>query len=543
MYLEQSQKLSQNQTQSLSQGISLKRTIDQHEVLVLSNRDLAEHVQRKVEENDYLEYCLNGRAAAVSPSRNSNLDGYGAIAAKPRSDRTQNHYAMLQNVAGSEHHTTSLGDHLLRQLPDLELDLEQQITRSFDRTFAVFLIHEISNAYHDPSARRGGVGMLPRSLVELRSEYEASFEPVTMETTKTTLQQLQHHLSPPGVGAETESERVSLLLQRAAHPTGQEELRLDQPLKHLGQLQEVVNNHLEDLKARRFEFVAGVMGITTDWLTGEVLPELQRLLSTRPFDDFLDSATGIVPEVVIRLSETGDLVVSASNRAIPRIRVPRRYLADNIESQELRKRVNSNGRERSRFDEANRLVATIEWRKEVLQVLAEELAHLQNDFFRYGPEHLTPLSQRTLAKCDRIRARIEPMRFEQLSRIKEQLLLTNERITREELQRQLAEHEENISRLLESRISRALKDKWMDTPHGIYPIRMCFLDNPTWVERNLHAIILSESKDVPYSDGQLAEELEKRRIHLKPDTVRKYRTKLGFESANRRRANGIKRPA
>lgn len=544
MHMDQTQTISPDQTQSLSQRISLKATIDQNEALELTNRNLAEYVQNRVNENGYLEYCLKGKLADTPPWQTSKLDGYGGIASKPRKDRTDNHYEMLQNVAAPEHRTRSLREHLLCQLRDLEVGLKRRGVDSFDCGFAEFLLNEIATGNPDTNPDTStGIGMLPRSLVELRADYERVCESVTWATAQRTLDQIQQHLTPPGVGAETEIQRVSLLLQRVAQPMGHDELDLEQPLQYVNELQELVDNHLEDLKARRFGFVADTLNVTADYLTGKVMPELHRLLSTRPFDKFHTSNPGIVPEVIVRISESDEIAVKENNRFIPRIRVPKRFLADTNESRELRKCVNSDGRERTSLDEAKRLVETIVWRGSVLKLLAEELTRFQGDFFRYGPEHLTPLTQRDLAKCDDVREQLEPSRFEQLAQIKSEIASANDSLTKQRLTKDLARQEERITKLLESRISRALKDKWIDTPHGIYPMKKCFLDNPAWVERHLRAILLSESKLAPYSDVQLTEELRKHGIDLKSDTVRKYRKKLGFASANKRRVRSPKRSA
>lgn len=531
MRMDQTAEHTIDQTPSLSQRISLKATIDQHEALELSNSDLADYVQRKVNENTYLEYRLHGKQAEVSPSRTSKLDGYGAVASKPRAQRMHNHYSMLQNHPGSEHRTTSLCDYLLRQLPDIELDLIELDLggfESFDRGFAAFLVTEIATRTADPNEDgASGIGMLPRSLAELRSEYVDVYGPLTAETAEATLGHLQNRLTPAGLGARTEVERVLLLLERSKCSTGREELGLTQPLHHLDKLQHIVSKHLPDLKAQRFEVVANAIGITSNCVIADVLPELQRLLqlSARLFDAFVESATGIVPEVMVRLSESDELVTSVSDGAVPRIHVPKRYL----ESNDLRRRINSRGPERKQFDEARRLVSTLEWRRGVLQLIADELIQLQNEFFRYGLEHLKPLTQRTLAISRNIRRALLPALYEALADTKEPS----------------AKHEldEKITRILEPKISRALKDKWMDTPHGIYPIHVCFLDNPTWIKRHMKAIILDEPKDAPLSDEELAEQLKARSIDLKPDTVRKYRKKLGFESANKRRKAPIERSA
>ena len=93
-----------------------------------------------------------------------------------------------------------------------------------------------------------------------------------------------------------------------------------------------------------------------------------------------------------------------------------------------------------------------------------------------------------------------------------------------------------------STISRALKDKFIDTPRGIYPLS--FFTNSTSLGTAFHkshlhaeliAIIDHEDKKKPFSDEALAKQLATRGIMLSRRTVTKYRQQLSIPNQHHRK--------
>jgi RNA polymerase sigma-54 factor len=94
-------------------------------------------------------------------------------------------------------------------------------------------------------------------------------------------------------------------------------------------------------------------------------------------------------------------------------------------------------------------------------------------------------------------------------------------------------------------ISRAVADKYADTPWGIYALRDFFAggtqnangDDVAWdqVRQHLKAIVDTEYKAKPLSDEQLVERLRAEGLDVARRTVAKYREELGIPSSRRRR--------
>jgi RNA polymerase sigma-54 factor len=94
-------------------------------------------------------------------------------------------------------------------------------------------------------------------------------------------------------------------------------------------------------------------------------------------------------------------------------------------------------------------------------------------------------------------------------------------------------------------VSRAVDDKWLQTPRGLYPLRRFFVggtvsadgDEVAWdtVRVKLQEIIDGEPKDRPYSDDDLIKILGKQGITVARRTVTKYRKAMDIPSSRQRR--------
>ncbi|MHC4989427.1 MAG: RNA polymerase factor sigma-54, partial [Planctomycetota bacterium] len=94
-------------------------------------------------------------------------------------------------------------------------------------------------------------------------------------------------------------------------------------------------------------------------------------------------------------------------------------------------------------------------------------------------------------------------------------------------------------------VSRAVADKWLQTPRGIVPLRMFFSGGTatqsgremSWgaVKATLKEIIDQEDKTKPLSDEALAAALRERGIDIARRTVVKYRQQLDIPPARRRK--------
>jgi RNA polymerase sigma-54 factor len=94
-------------------------------------------------------------------------------------------------------------------------------------------------------------------------------------------------------------------------------------------------------------------------------------------------------------------------------------------------------------------------------------------------------------------------------------------------------------------VSRAVDDKWIQTPRGIYPLRRFFVggtksadgEDVAWdaIRIKLQEIVDHEDKSNPYSDEDLVEQLAKQGLTVARRTVTKYRKKMDIPSSRQRR--------
>ena len=94
-------------------------------------------------------------------------------------------------------------------------------------------------------------------------------------------------------------------------------------------------------------------------------------------------------------------------------------------------------------------------------------------------------------------------------------------------------------------VSRAVDDKWIQTPRGLFPLKRFFGggtktnsgEDIAWenIRRKLQELIDKEDKDEPYSDEALVDEMSKLGFNLARRTVTKYRKKMNIPSSRQRR--------
>ena len=93
--------------------------------------------------------------------------------------------------------------------------------------------------------------------------------------------------------------------------------------------------------------------------------------------------------------------------------------------------------------------------------------------------------------------------------------------------------------LHESTVSRALKDKFIETPFGVFPSKFFFKgaseNSQKSLKEAIREIIESEDKRKPYSDSKIAQLLKERGFKVARRTVAKYREEMGIPGAFKRR--------
>ena len=94
-------------------------------------------------------------------------------------------------------------------------------------------------------------------------------------------------------------------------------------------------------------------------------------------------------------------------------------------------------------------------------------------------------------------------------------------------------------------VSRAVDDKWVQTPRGNFPLKRFFGggtktadgEEMAWdtIKQKLLEIVAKEDKSNPMSDEEIVDELEKLGIPVARRTVSKYRKALKIPSSRQRK--------
>ena len=293
---------------------------------------------------------------------------------------------------------------------------------------------------------------------------------------------LVQKLDPPGVGARDLSE--CLLLQ------------LVPGVPHYEQLQALIANHLEDLEHNRLPAISRRTGYSLE-LIQEVLGELRKL-NPKPGADFSNVVvTPVTPDVFVELDEDGKYRVRLEETDTPSLFISpyyRKLFQDPATSQETRDYI------KRKINSAQWLIDSIQQRRSTLLKVARAIVDFQKAFLDKGPEAIEPLKMQQIA--DQVGVHV-------------------------------------------TTVSRAVDEKWIQTPRGIFPLKRFFCGGTTsaageevaWdtVRLKLHEIVNGEDKQHPLSDDQLVQQLAAAGITVARRTVTKYRKAMGILSSRQRR--------
>lgn len=289
-------------------------------------------------------------------------------------------------------------------------------------------------------------------------------------------------LDPPGVGAR--DLRECLLLQ----------VTDEMPLRDV--VITLVSSHLEDLGQNRLPVIERKTGYSIDTIK-LALEELRKLdpLPGRRFRRI--PVQTVAPDVILEQDEQGKYVIRLSNERLPQLRISRKYL------EMLRNGVDPQTKEyiKRKIESAKWLIESIEQRHSTLKRVAQAIVDRQTAFLDNGPEFIAPLKMQQIADVVGVHV---------------------------------------------TTVSRAVDDKWIQTPRGIFPLKRFFGggtktedgdEDVAWavIRIKLQEVIDKEDKSDPLSDDALVDEMKKLGYNLARRTVTKYRKKLNIPSSRQRR--------
>jgi RNA polymerase sigma-54 factor len=305
--------------------------------------------------------------------------------------------------------------------------------------------------------------------------------PVSQSEVEHALRVLQH-LEPLGVGARDLKE--CLLLQ------------LDGDTPHREVVRTLILHHLEDVMNNRLPLIHKRTGIDVETIQEAI--DVLRRLNPNPGAGF-DAANipYVAPDVQVEFVEDEDFKVKVVDDYLPDVYIKRslleRFKNRNIDPKErefLRKKIQS----------AQWLIDAIRQRRSTLEKVTRAIVEHQKPFLQKKAEHINPLKMQQIA--DQVGVHV-------------------------------------------TTISRAVDDKWVETPRGIFPLKRFFGggtvtaqgEEVAWelIKSKLTELINTEDKTNPWSDDELVKKLQEAGYPVARRTVTKYRKLLNIPSSRQRK--------
>jgi len=289
-------------------------------------------------------------------------------------------------------------------------------------------------------------------------------------------------LDPPGVGARNVEE--CLLLQLTPETPHREAVRA------------LVLNHLEDIQHNRLPVIQKKTGFDLETIHAAI--EVLKHLNPKPGAAFTtDNIPYVVPDIAVEKTEAGDYDIKLLDDWTPNIYISRRVIemyrdkSTDAQTKEFLKR---------KIQSAQWLIEAIEQRRSTLSKVTRAIIQHQKSFLDRGPEFIEPLKMQQIA--DQVGVHV-------------------------------------------TTVSRAVDDKWVQTPRGIFPLKRFFGggthtatgEEVAWetIKQKLLEIIANEDKNNPLSDEDLVKKLEEAGYPIARRTITKYRKMLNISSSRQRK--------
>ncbi|NLL18421.1 MAG: RNA polymerase factor sigma-54 [Clostridia bacterium] len=298
-----------------------------------------------------------------------------------------------------------------------------------------------------------------------------------------TALELIQEFDPPGVAARN---LVECLLLQLDSTYG------EQPLART-----IIVDYLEDLGEGRITKIAKNLGVSP----GEVQEagDLIKTLDPKPGRRFGDNTSTryIIPDVAVE-KVAGEYVVLVNDYTGSRLRINPQYrsiLVQGISGEEDTKKFIE-----SKLNSAVWIIKSIEQRRLTLYRVVKTIVDFQKDFLDYGIRHLKPLTLKQVA---------------------------------------------DVVDLHESTVSRAIANKYVQTPQGVHELKFFFASGvekaggqgvaSESIKKAMKELIDKEDPANPLTDQALTDALKRQGVRISRRTVAKYRDEMGIPSAGRRK--------
>ncbi|MFT5387671.1 MAG: RNA polymerase sigma-54 factor, partial [Candidatus Omnitrophota bacterium] len=259
----------------------------------------------------------------------------------------------------------------------------------------------------------------------------------------------------------------------------------------------IISDHLNDLALKKYTTIAKALKINTDEV--KTLAKKISSLEPRPARKFQESPSNIYVKPDIHIEEvSGEYKAVIHNHSTPQLHISPAYKNilknENVKPDEVEFI-------KEKIQNALIFMKSLEQRKQTIKQIADYITTNQQEFFVSGHTALKPMTLSDIAKT---------------------------------LDRN------------ESTISRAICNKYMDSPQGILPLKYFFSQGVTQscgknvsnrsIKEEIFEIVSEEDKTKPLSDEAILTCLKKRNISVARRTISKYRKELKILPSHLRRS-------
>lgn len=251
----------------------------------------------------------------------------------------------------------------------------------------------------------------------------------------------------------------------------------------------VIENHFSDLAKNKFPKIARELNVSVEEIQAAV-EEIARL--TRRPGRLLgpENAQYIVPDIILR-NDNGGLEIVVTDDRIPHLRISdfyRKMMSNDNLTREVREYI------KEKIHSGKWLIKNIYQRQQTLYNIAQEIVKVQKKFLTSsGGGELRPLTMHQVAQ---------------------------------------------VVGLHESTVSRAISNKYIDTPRGLLPLKYFFTTaietadggevSSREVKHLLRELVGKEDPKKPLSDEVLVNLIRTRGMKIARRTIAKYRKELGI---------------
>ena len=473
------------------------RMIQSMEILQLPTLALEERIDQELASNPVLERFESTFEAGPDMAPVAGVPPEAAPAPSPASQATgaEDGQAQPGQATREIDDTWSHSPSVKRNAGDRDPKLEAMAnTAARGASLQEELLQQWNLVDVDPAIRRAGQvlidwvdedGYIRDSLDVICRELPPG---VRREDLVAALSVLQQRLEPAGICARNLQECLLLQLDVLAR-----EQHIDVSIPRL-----LVREYLEDLQLNRLPQIVRKSGLTLLQIN-EGRSFIARNLNPHPGRMLVDRQVPLVtPDAIIEPDEqTGLYRIRLTDDRLPRL-----CINDMYNRMARTRSVDDNTRQfiMNNIRNARWLIESIEQRRSTLLRVLRVVIEAQKEFIENGTEFLKPLPMTSVAD-------------------------------------QLGIHVATVS--------RAVAEKYVQTPRGIFPLRQFFTGGMetagggtvSWdaIKARLMEVVEQEDKKNPLSDDQIVEKLKEKGLTLARRTVAKYRKICRIPPARRRK--------